>query len=161
MCARPYASVQEMDEGMILLWNARVRPTDTVWHLGDFALGAKGDRLASIFGRLNGRKCLVRGNHDHTATLELGWAQVEQIVEIADHGQKLIACHYPLRAWKGSFSDTVHIFGHTHGLLPGTTQSCDVGVDSWGMAPTTTAQILGRCSKATVEPEERVRARRS
>ena len=103
----------------------------------------------------------MRGNHDGTATLELGWAQVEQIVEIADHGQKLVACHYPLRAWKGSFSDTVHIFGHTHGLLPGTTQSCDVGVDSGGMAPTTTAQILGRCSKAAVEPEERVRARQS
>ncbi|KZC01389.1 hypothetical protein AU375_02313 [Methylobacterium radiotolerans] len=159
MCERPYADAAEMDEALIKSWNARVQPSDTVWHLGDFAMGPKRERLAAIFERLNGTKRLVKGNHDGPATLALPWAQVEKLVEISDHGVSLVLCHYSLRAWRGSFGDTIQLFGHTHGLLPGTTQSCDVGVDSWGMAPVSLAQILHRCGQEKAEPEERLRAR--
>lgn len=62
-CNRPFASAEEMDEEMIRRWNERVKPEDTVWHLGDFAL-AKYDRVRELVWRLNGDKYLLMGNHD-------------------------------------------------------------------------------------------------
>ena len=35
LCGRPFEDVESMDREMIRLWNARVRPEDTVWILGD------------------------------------------------------------------------------------------------------------------------------
>lgn len=74
MCERPYADADEMDEVLIRSWNARVQPSDTVWHPGDFAMGRKRERLAQVFRRLNGTKRLMKGNHDGPKTMELGWA---------------------------------------------------------------------------------------
>jgi hypothetical protein len=34
-CSRPFGSVQETDDAMIANWNAIVRPSDDVWHLGN------------------------------------------------------------------------------------------------------------------------------
>ena len=59
-CCRPFASVTEMDETLIANWNAVLGVDDDVWHLGDFAY-CRGERLATIFHRLNGRKRLVVG----------------------------------------------------------------------------------------------------
>jgi len=58
---RPFASAEEMDETMISRWNARVRPTDKVYHLGDVVINRK---FLSVMARLNGDKVLIRGNHD-------------------------------------------------------------------------------------------------
>lgn len=157
MCRRPFPDRDShaMDEAMIAAWNARVRPADDVWHLGDFALGAKGERLRTIFARLNGTKRLVRGNHDHSETLELPWAEPPRdLVETAVQGQRLVLCHYPLRAWRGSMGSSVHCYGHVHGLMEPTRQSLDVGVDAWGMQPASLAEILGRLERSEIEPEE-------
>lgn len=40
-CNRPFGSVPEMNAAMIAGWNRHVGPDDTVYHLGDFALGPK------------------------------------------------------------------------------------------------------------------------
>lgn len=58
---RPFASAEEMDEIMVQRWNARVRPNDKVYHLGDVVINRK---FLNILGRLNGDKVLIRGNHD-------------------------------------------------------------------------------------------------
>ena len=63
LCNRPFSSVDEMNEAMIERWNAVVKPSDTVYHLGDVALGKIADSLPLV-GRLNGHKVLVPGNHD-------------------------------------------------------------------------------------------------
>ena len=59
---RPFASVAEMDEGLIARWNETVGEGDEVWHLGDFARTAR--LAAGVLARLNGRKHLVVGNND-------------------------------------------------------------------------------------------------
>ncbi len=59
--ARPFASVEEMNEKIIENWNKTVNQKDVVYHLGDFAFGK---RNLAIAERLNGRKKLVLGNHD-------------------------------------------------------------------------------------------------
>jgi calcineurin-like phosphoesterase family protein len=58
---RPWATAAEMDEALIVNWNAVVRPQDKVYHLGDVSM--KRDKIA-LMGRCNGHKRLVRGNHD-------------------------------------------------------------------------------------------------
>jgi calcineurin-like phosphoesterase family protein len=60
---RPFKSVQEMNEIIVHNWNALVRPDDTVYHLGDVALGPIEDSLKYI-SRLNGNITLIVGNHD-------------------------------------------------------------------------------------------------
>lgn len=62
-CDRPYDNVNEMNEDLIKRWNGAVGPSDLVYYLGDFSmtLGA----VERITPRLNGRKILIAGNHDH------------------------------------------------------------------------------------------------
>lgn len=60
---RPFKDVTHMNESIVDRWNALVRPDDTVYHLGDVALGPIHDSLKYI-SRLNGNLILVVGNHD-------------------------------------------------------------------------------------------------
>lgn len=57
----PFTSAEECDEIMVQNWNAVVGKFDRVYHLGDVAI--KRDQL-KILKRLNGKKVLIRGNHD-------------------------------------------------------------------------------------------------
>lgn len=63
LCDRPFDSPEEMNQAMISRWNEVVKPSDTVIHLGDVALGKIVDSLPLV-GRLNGHIKLVPGNHD-------------------------------------------------------------------------------------------------
>lgn len=58
-------NMDEADELMIQRHNARVKPEDRVYFVGDFCFSKKHIYKA---GRMNGRKVLIKGNHD---TLEL------------------------------------------------------------------------------------------
>ena len=62
-CARPFASVEEMDEEIIKRHNAVVTAADTVIHVGDFTLGKSADADAYI-KRLNGKHVFLKGSHD-------------------------------------------------------------------------------------------------
>lgn len=65
--ARPFKTVEEMNECIIERWNSVVKPKDIVYHLGDFAFGKHNIRIAE---RLNGDKKLILGNHDMYPTTE-------------------------------------------------------------------------------------------
>lgn len=155
MSGRPFASIEEHDEFLVQAWNGVVGPRDEVWHLGDFAMGATPERCAQIFRRLRGRKCFVRGNHDKTKVTSLPWHEQHDLVSRKIEGTRVIACHYPMRAWPGAWRGSIHLFGHTHGMLPDTSQSCDVGVDRWGYAPVTLGRIRERLAATPDLPEER------
>jgi calcineurin-like phosphoesterase family protein len=59
---RPWAAnADEGDEIMIQNWNSVVGINDKVYHLGDVAIPKKG---LDVLHRLNGRKVLIKGNHD-------------------------------------------------------------------------------------------------
>lgn len=62
-CNRPFADPEEMNEAIIDNWNSVVGIGDTVFHLGDVALG-KWAEWDGVLSRLNGYKVLVIGNHD-------------------------------------------------------------------------------------------------
>lgn len=60
--ARPFSSVEEMNEELVARWNNIVTKRDTVWHLGDVCFGHVSN--LAIIKRLNGTKHLIMGNHD-------------------------------------------------------------------------------------------------
>src|ERR1700679_1209220 len=69
---RPFSSVEEMNEQMVLRWNSVVGENDDVFFGGDFMFSKKD----VWFDRLNGVKHLIKGNHDHKETLKLGWYSI-------------------------------------------------------------------------------------
>jgi calcineurin-like phosphoesterase family protein len=58
---RPWDTIEEHDEALIDNWNGVVGETDRVYVLGDVAMNRR--HLPTI-GRCNGKKVLVKGNHD-------------------------------------------------------------------------------------------------
>lgn len=58
---RPWTSYEEMDEALVTNWNAVVKPADKVYLLGDVVINR---RALPTIGRCNGRKVLIKGNHD-------------------------------------------------------------------------------------------------
>lgn len=63
LCGRPFETVDEMNRTIIERWNERVDPDDTVWVLGDVAMGVIAESLALVH-LLHGHKILIAGNHD-------------------------------------------------------------------------------------------------
>lgn len=141
---RDFSNVQVMDADMVRQWNARVARNDTVWHLGDFTLlGA--DYADFILRQLNGNIHLIWGNHDRNSVRPLGrWVSSDYAREINLDGYRITLCHYALRVWNRCAHGALMLHGHSHGNLPGTSQSLDVGVDAWGFQPVTLEEILTR-----------------
>jgi calcineurin-like phosphoesterase family protein len=62
---RPFSTIEEMAEVIVERWNKAVGPYDTVYHLGDFAMGKRDINVPFYGNRLNGKKWLICGNHDY------------------------------------------------------------------------------------------------
>ena len=158
-----FATIEDHDETIVSRWNARVRPDDTVWHLGDVVHGPSRERCAELFARLHGRKRLVAGNHDTNRVLQLPWdgpvVESERLTLVDGNGRehRLYLAHYAHRAWPGVWRGVRHLYGHTHASLPGTTQSCDVGVDAWDFTPASLEEVVARQDATAEKPEEVVR----
>lgn len=144
LARRPFASVEEMDDEMVQRWNALVAPGDLVYHLGDFAFADHTPYLQ----RLSGQKRLIVGNHDHSNRVKKakGWSTVDSLLHVTVDDTPLVLCHYGLRVWNRSHYGALHFYGHSHGSLPGDSQSADVGVDCWAFAPVSLPEIKERIS---------------
>ena len=108
---RPFTSTEEMDETMIERWNAKVKPQDTVYHLGDVVINKK---YLNLVSRLNGRKILVRGNHDIFGDELYYDAGFEQIHGVRVFVDKFILSHIPLHPDCVSERFRVNVHGHLH-----------------------------------------------
>lgn len=124
-CARPFSSVEEMDETIIRNFNYRVSKGDVVYHLGDFIFGDRGPYLK----RMNGTHVFIRGNHDNKKYKD------PYIREIKIEGQHIVLCHYAMRVWNRSHHGSWNLYGHSHGTLVPQRLQMDVGVDSNGYYP--------------------------
>lgn len=110
---RTFDSVAAMQDCLITRHNARVKPDDKVYFLGDFAMHRKGIALAS---RFNGQKRLIRGNHDIFPTKDyLPFFKEIYATRIVD--RQFLLSHIPIReeeipAWGWN------VHGHTHNNHP-------------------------------------------
>ncbi|OAM75808.1 metallophosphoesterase [Devosia elaeis] len=147
-CARPFDTVDEMNQHMIESWNAVVDDDTVVWHLGDFSWWKQPQQeYAVIFDQLRGRKRLLIGNHDPEPVMKLKWDQIYMGVVIGHEKSsdtKVALSHYPMREWPEFFRGAIHFHGHTHSNLPSSNRSWDVGVDNQGYVPLTLSEIRAR-----------------
>lgn len=149
--AIPPEAVDRMDEHLIAQWNATVRPEDTIYHLGDFSFHRDIKKSESILSRLNGHKHLCPGNHDgHHVLISPGWESVQHYRELRVAGHNIVMLHYGMRVWNRSHKGAIQLYGHSHGTLPGNSQSLDVGTDCWNYTPVELDDILSRL--ATLPP---------
>lgn len=145
LCNRPFASIEEHDEILIENWNDRVKAGDIVYHLGDFSF----ESPKLYLPRLNGTINLLFGNHDSMRW----WSSHKNYpnVRLLNHYHELkidnkliVLCHYAMRVWNKSHHGAYMFYGHSHGTLPGNSQSLDVGVDCWDFSPTSLGEIEER-----------------
>lgn len=61
---RPFGSVEEMNRTLIANYNALVREEDTVYILGDLTYRIPLTEAEPLIAKLNGKKHLIKGNHD-------------------------------------------------------------------------------------------------
>lgn len=119
--ARKFKDVDEMNEYMIEKWNSVVTDEDEVYFLGDFAYKCSKNKALEMFYRLNGKKHLIKGNHDSRLASKFTdeWESISDlktIKYIKDNGceQRIVLCHYPIYSWDGKFQGSIHLHGHLH-----------------------------------------------
>lgn len=144
-----YKTVEEMNEGIIKVWNKHVSINDTVYVLGDVCMGQRKYHL-NFIERLNGFIYLVPGNHDrHLVKLDkkglLPTQKIQllpQIHSVKLENQHFVFCHYPLDEWEGmaghhgavSWQNATMLHGHCHGsrgVITGP-RRIDIGWDNFG-----------------------------
>lgn len=151
---RPFKTAEEMDEKLILNWNAKVKPGDDVYHLGDFAFGNT-ESAKKIKRRLNGNIHLIKGNHEKPALGMIGeFVWVKDVAEVKVEGQSIFLSHYAHRVWNKSHHGTYHLYGHSHGSLPDDPNSLsfDCGVDCHNYAPLSFSEVKAIMAKKTFKP---------
>ena len=98
---------------MIERWNAKVKVSDHVYHLGDLTM-ARGNQtkwIEIIMRRLNGHKRILLGNHDQlNSKWYQQWFEKVKAINVLDG---IIFTHIPIHPQNlGRFKVNVH--GHTH-----------------------------------------------
>lgn len=169
-CARPFTSVEEMNEKMILEWNKVVKPGDTVICFGDFSMAFRAVELYTK--RLNGYKILIAGNHDfcHPAHkksrhkenqdkwiqnyLDNGWNEVHFSGEIEIPGVATVNANHMPYLENTSGEDVRHakfrprddgrwlLCGHVHEKWAQRGKMINVGVDVRNFKPMSFREIV-------------------
>lgn len=171
-CDRPFYDTDHMDEAIIANWNAVVEPNDTVFHLGDVALGQIDKSLPKV-GRLNGYIIAKLGNHDRpfmkneNSQDDYWWERYRGVFDEVRHwqdeqtvllnGQEFVTSHFP---YTGDHTpDDRHsgarpedyglplIHGHTHSTDKLTyssngTPQIHVGQDAWDYRPVHEDEVM-------------------
>lgn len=120
LCDRPFKSAEEMNETLINNWNNIVQPEDTVFHLGDFAIGGS-QVWNTVLQQLNGHKILILGNHD-MKNLRQGYMKyfdkVAFQMQIQIEERSIYLNHYPFLCYGGTYRSPEkavwQLFGHVH-----------------------------------------------
>lgn len=163
-CDRPFESVGAMNHAIIARWNEVVDDEDTVWVLGDFALGTIAETLP-LAGELRGQLILLTGNHDRCWAghgrravgwtdryLEAGFAEVRHGTTTIDiGGSEVRLCHFPYRGDSHDRDRYVEhrpeddgswlLHGHVHDRWGQDGRMINVGVDTTGFRPISEAEI--------------------
>lgn len=167
LARRPFASAQEADAELVRRWNWVVMPQDTVYVLGDIAMGQLDHSLEKV-ARLNGLKFLVPGNHDRVSSLYKGSEskKAEWRVAYRDAGLRVLEektwimigetpvelCHFPFTGdsqFEDRYADARPkdhgqwlLHGHVHSRVKRVGRQIHVGVDAHDYAPVSEETIL-------------------
>jgi calcineurin-like phosphoesterase family protein len=139
---RPFSGPAQMLEALLYHHNLCVSPTDRVIIVGDIVYKETPDWLKYV-KKFNGKKTLIRGNHDRVFTDEDLSPYFEEIVEEGSglefeiEGIPCYATHYPTKSAPNAFN----LVGHIHSAWKYQLNMYNVGVDANHFYPVTTAKI--------------------
>lgn len=138
--SRDFKDVEEMNDFIIQKINEVVTAEDTLYILGDIALGGGVSSIVKLFNQLH--CCDIRvvpGNHDSNKLLKslvaqcVGVTILPLIYETSFNNTRAVMSHFPLLTWNQAHRGSIHLFGHCHGSLKEATEGrkADVGWDVW------------------------------
>lgn len=107
--ARPFKTVEEMNEAIIDNWNRVVSHRDTVYHMGDFCFGRQNICIAE---RLKGQKRLVLGNHDSYPVSD--YLRYFDKIYGCKFWNNCILTHIPVHARQFGDRCVLNVHGHLH-----------------------------------------------
>lgn len=115
---RPFTDIEIHDQAIINNWNNTVSIDDDVYILGDISWH-NATKTIEIFKSLNGRKHLIKGNHDskllRNRELQSLFVEICDYKEIPlDNGRGIVLCHYPIPCFKNHYYRWIHLYGHVH-----------------------------------------------
>ena len=115
---RPFTDIEIHDQAIINNWNNTVSIDDDVYILGDISWH-NATKTIEIFKSLNGRKHLIKGNHDskllRNRELQSLFVEICDYKEIPlDNGRGIVLCHYPIPCFKNHYYGWIHLYGHVH-----------------------------------------------
>ena len=137
-CQRPFKSVEQMNEVMIKKWNEKVKPTDTVFHLGDFSFRGGFHQYKQ---RLNGTIILLAGNHDETAF------SVIRDMTIKHGGKEFYLTHIPPENQVKDICLCGHVHNKWKSKKNGNKIMINMSVDVWNFYPVSINEILAEIEK--------------
>ena len=143
-------STKEEEMRHIELWNSVVGKDDLVLYIGDFCDGGVGD-LEELSKKLNGRKILIKGNHDHIDDewYRCAFEDVMTEMRIPDLNLRLI--HVKEEAKNLEAGERV-IYGHAHRHMsgpPATTRDSICVCAKWhGWKPISLAEAIRQMDAA-------------
>lgn len=130
---RPFDTLDDMNQGLIDAWNAVVRKTDTVLHLGDLSFGNVHD-WRWVLNELRGNIILIKGNHDKskivTTMLNEGLLhEYHPLGTVMKRNHMILnMSHYPMLI--GARPNNFSIHGHLHSADTDFTNHVNIGIDS-------------------------------
>jgi calcineurin-like phosphoesterase family protein len=141
---RPFMGADDMDDAIIKKWNKVVSKSDTVIVAGDVSFYKK-EKTAEIVQNLNGKKILIKGNHDQRNNAwwaEAGFDEVSSYPII--YKEWFVIQHEPPYYYNDA-TPYFYIYGHVHGsemYKTITKQTACVCVERWDYAPVELEKII-------------------
>lgn len=140
---RPFKTCDEMWESIKYDWNSKVGKDDYIFVLGDVLWGSNASRLKSMADSLNGRICIVLGNHDQEKIANgksgsnfdcfYSYSRADFIrcrSKLTDTNIQIYMSHYPTLSWPQKGRGAIMLHGHCHGNIDEyNDQSPDLRVD--------------------------------
>ena len=120
---------------------------------GDFAFKSANNPVG-ILEKLNGRKVLIKGNHDGRNLKDPAFRRhFEEICDrkiINDNGRMVVIDHFPLIEWDGFFRGSYLVYGHIHNNTSNFAYKCmkeldnalNAGVDINNFMPVTLDELI-------------------
>lgn len=154
----------EMSKHIVKVFNQTIEENDILYHLGDWSFGGH-ENIKKFRDQLNCQEIhLIFGNHDqHIEPIDSPYrslfASCQYVKEFSlkvdsKYGivgkQKFFLSHYGHRVWNKSHHGSIHLYGHSHGTLPGLGRSMDVGVDTNNLYPYHIDEIMDIMSKIPI-----------
>ena len=141
---RPFLTAELMDKAIIKNWNKVVAKSDTVFVAGDVSFHGK-EKTKEIVTQLNGKKILIKGNHDQRNNnwwLDAGFAEVSNYPII--YKEFFVIQHEP-PTYYNEATPFFYIYGHVHGsemYRTITKQTACVCMERWDYFPVELEKII-------------------